>query len=288
MVRGAVTNAAVPLSFGAARVRSRKRCKIAFHAMLLALDVGNTNITVGLFEGSELRHRWRLRTIHEQTADEWGVLVRNLFALSRIQESSVSGIVVSSVVPPVDGPLAQMARRYFGMDALFVNSTTEAGITIRYDNPKEVGADRVVNAVAAFSKYGGPCVVVDLGTAITFDAVSAKAEYLGGIICPGIGIAIAGLFQKAARLPMVDFREPARLVGTNTVDSIQSGLYWGYISLIDGLVEKIMGELGPDTKAVATGGQAALIQRGSKFLKHVDEDLTLEGLRIIWDRTRPR
>jgi len=255
--------------------------------MLLAIDAGNTNVTVGIFEGSKILTRWRLRTVHDQMPDEWGIKLRSLFALEDLPLHSVDGIVIASVVPPLETTLTSMARRYFDIEPMFVTGHSETGLSILYDNPREVGADRIVNAVAALAKYGGPCVVVDLGTAITFDAVSAKSEYIGGIICPGIGISIAGLFQKTARLPMVDFKDPGRLIGTNTVGSMQSGLYYGTIAMIDGIVEQMVAQMGPTTKTVATGGQAALITRGSKFVKTADEDLTLEGLRLIWERNRP-
>src|SRR5271167_2361650 len=252
--------------------------------MLLALDAGNSNITIGVFDGPKLIERWRLRTIHEQTADEWGVLMRNLFALSSLELGHVDGIIIASVVPTLDAPLHAMAQRYFHTTPLFVTPDTDVGLKVLYDNPREVGADRVVNGVAAFHRYGGPSVVVDLGTTINFDIVSANAEYLGGMICPGIGMSISGLFAKTARLPMVDFRAPAELIGKNTVDSIQSGLYYGFVGLIDGIVERVIAELGSSTKAIATGGQARLVAAGSRLVKEFDEDLTLKGLEIIWRR----
>ena len=255
--------------------------------MLLALDVGNSNVTIGAFDGGRLAGRWRLRTIREQTADEWGILLRNLFSLSSLDLGAVNGVIIASVVPAVDQPLESMAERYFNRKPLFVTPATDLGIRIRYDHPREVGADRLVNAVAALCKYGGPVVSVDLGTTINFDIVSAEGEFLGGLICPGIGMSISGLFARTARLPMVDFREPEKLIGSNTVGSITSGLYYGFVGMIDGILERLAAEL-PGMKAVATGGQGHLITRSSKWVKIYDEDLTLEGLRLIWERNHSR
>jgi type III pantothenate kinase len=254
--------------------------------MLLALDVGNTNITVGIFKKGVLVDHRRLRTVREQTSDEWGILLSSLLGFAGLDAKTLDGIIVSSVVPPLNTSLAEMSQRYFNTTATFVTADTPTGLTILYENPAEVGADRIVNSVAALHKYGGPCVIVDLGTAITFDAISANAEYLGGIIAAGIGISAEALFSRTARLPLVDFRKPASVIGRNTVASMQSGLYYGTIGAIDGMVERLIEELGHDTRVIATGGHAGIIAGGSRFIRHVDENLTLEGLRLIWDKIR--
>lgn len=252
--------------------------------MLLVIDIGNTNTSLGVFDGERLLAHWRLTTARSRTVDEWGVHARNLFALAALDFKSINAIAVASVVPPLDFTLKQMAETYFHLTPLFIDHSLDTGVRILYDPPADVGADRIVDAVAAISKYGSPCIVVDFGTATTFDAINSQGEYLGGIITPGITISSDALFARAAKLPRVEIKRPPKVIGAATVAAIQSGLYHGYIGLVDGILWKMIDELGGSPKVIATGGLAPLIAKGSEFIETVDETLTLEGLRLVYER----
>jgi type III pantothenate kinase len=258
--------------------------------MLLAIDVGNTNIVLGVFDGDRLAESWRLVTMRERTSDELGILVTHLFEHSRIERSQVQGIILSSVVPPLTRTLEEMCERYFDTRPLTVDPASNTGMPVLYQPPSDVGADRVVNAVAAYETFGrqnaSPVIVVDFGTATTFDAISRRGEYLGGVICPGIGISADALFQRAARLPRVDVRKPPAVIGQTTVTSMQSGLFFGYVAMVDGIVARIRGELEDGARAtcVATGGMADILASETTVIQRVEPDLTLQGLRMIWQR----
>lgn len=261
--------------------------------MLLALDVGNTNTVLGLYDlererQSDLIANWRITTQKTQTADEFGMVILSLFGMHKIDPAGVTGIIISSVVPPLDSTLRRAAERYFKQKPLFVEPGIKTGMPLLIDNPAELGADRVANGVAAFERYGGPCIVVDFGTATSFDVVSDKGGFLGGVIAPGLGISADALFSRAARLARVNIRRPERAIGTNTVTNLQSGLYFGYIGLVDGILERIIAELSPNSKVIATGGLAKLIAEDSKYISQIDHLLTLDGLRLIYERNHER
>jgi len=253
--------------------------------MLMVIDVGNTNTVLGLYRKDELLHCWRLVTARERTADEWGILIRTLFQIGEIPNETLSAIAISSVVPPARPALEEMGVRYFGIQPLFIEATMDLGMPVLYNPPSDVGADRVVNAVAAYAEFGGPVIVVDFGTATTFDAISALGEYLGGVIAPGVGISAEALFLRAARLPRVEIRRPAKVIGDSTVGSMQSGLYWGYAGLVDGILRRMKLEL-ENPHVVSTGGLAELIFPACEEIDSVEKNLTLEGMRLIYQRLR--
>ncbi|MCH4167395.1 MAG: type III pantothenate kinase [Megasphaera sp.] len=252
--------------------------------MLLVIDVGNTNIVLGVFRGEELLDHWRVSTNRLRTNDEYGVLIRNLFYLNGVNSEEIDAIIISSVVPPVMPTLERMCQRYFGLVPLVIGPGVKTGMDIKYDNPREVGADRIVNAVAAYEKYGGPVIIIDFGTATTFCAVDKKGNYLGGSICPGIGISTEALVQRTAKLPRIELRRTKHVICRNTVESMQAGVYYGFVGQVDGLVERMRKELGSKAKVVATGGLAVVIAPETKNIDVVEPMLTLEGLRIIYER----
>ncbi|MBF1321328.1 MAG: type III pantothenate kinase [Megasphaera micronuciformis] len=254
--------------------------------MLLVIDVGNTNMVLGVYKDTELLDHWRISTDRQRTTDEYGVLIRELFYLNDLRADDINAIIISSVVPPVVPTLERMCQRYFGLSPLLIGPGVKTGMDIRYDNPREVGADRIVNAVAAYEKYGGPVIIVDFGTATTFCAVDAKGVYLGGSICPGIGISTEALVQRTAKLPRIELKRTDSVICRNTIESMQAGVFYGFVGQVEGIVSRMRRELDMSARVVATGGLAVVIAPATKAIDVVEPMLTLEGLRIIYERNR--
>jgi type III pantothenate kinase len=253
--------------------------------MLLVVDVGNTNIVLGLMDGPEVRHQWRVSTV-SRTTDEFGLTLIQLLELHEVEPSSLDGAAISCVVPSTLYAIQKAIRRYLGLESLVVGRGLKTGMSVRTDNPREVGADRIVNAVAAREEWGAPVLVVDFGTATTFDCVDASGAYVGGVIAPGYQISAEALFQRTSKLPRVQVERPRKVVGTNTVHSMQSGMFWGYVGLVDGVAARCKAELGGEVPCVATGGLSRLLAADSKEIDHVDDSLTLRGLHLLWERNR--
>lgn len=254
--------------------------------MILVVDVGNTNIVLGIYKGKQLLHHWRISTNRSGTVDEYGITIHNLFQYAGISLQQIEGVAISSVVPPLMGLLEQLCAKYMNKTPLIVGPGVKTGLNIRYENPREVGADRIVNSVAAIEKYGAPLIVVDFGTATTFDYIDEEASYIGGAIVPGIGISTEALYQRAAKLPRIELTKPKSVVGRNSVSSMQAGIIFGYVGQVDGIVNRIKKEFNVSPKVIATGGLADLIFAESETIEVVDPMLTLEGLRLIYERNQ--
>jgi type III pantothenate kinase len=254
--------------------------------MLLTIDIGNTNITLGLYQDETLGPRWRLATVYDRMPDEYGLQILGLMELASYSPKDVTGVCLASVVPPITGRVAEACRHYLGQEPLVVDAGVKTGVRIRYEDPRAVGADRIVDAAAVQRLYGGPACVVDFGTATTFDAITAEGDYLGGAIAPGIGIAAEALFIRTAKLPRVDLQRPPAAIGRNTVHALQSGLLFGYVGLVEGMVKRFRNELGPQMKVIGTGGLAEIVAGETGVIQILAPWLTLDGLRIVWELNR--